>query len=122
MAIRIEELPLSVRAYNPLKRAGINYIEDFDKYTPTDIKNLPGFGLGCHVEVEWALAHFISTRKCGDTISAQALRDVIDEWTRRETSCLAPWHSERAATIKSLIDELNKFLDNGKNYVLEENK
>lgn len=42
--ILIEELQLPVRAYNCLKRVGINSIDDLLEYTQEDIRNIKNFG------------------------------------------------------------------------------
>lgn len=42
--ILIEELQLSVRAYNCLKKLGINTLNDFKKYSKEDIKNIKNLG------------------------------------------------------------------------------
>jgi DNA-directed RNA polymerase subunit alpha len=43
-SIRIEELNLSTRAYNGLKRAKINSLDDLLKYSLNDLKKLQNFG------------------------------------------------------------------------------
>jgi DNA-directed RNA polymerase subunit alpha len=42
--ILIEELQLPVRAYNCLKRVGVNSLDDLLKYSQEDIKNIKNFG------------------------------------------------------------------------------
>lgn len=42
--ILIEELQLSVRAYNCLKKIGINNLSDLKQYSQEDIKNIKNFG------------------------------------------------------------------------------
>ena len=44
MNISIEELQLSVRAYNCLKRAQINSISDLLKYSPEKLQEIKNFG------------------------------------------------------------------------------
>lgn len=53
--ILIEELELSIRAYNCLKRAGINSVEELMKYSQEEIKDLKNFGKKSASEVFQAL-------------------------------------------------------------------
>jgi DNA-directed RNA polymerase subunit alpha len=58
-SIRIEELNLSTRAYNGLKRADINSIDDLLKYSLNDLKKLQNFGQKSLQEVRTkAKTHF----------------------------------------------------------------
>ena len=43
-SIMVEELELSVRAYNCLKRKGINSIDELTKYTKDEICEIKNFG------------------------------------------------------------------------------
>ena len=51
----IEELQLSVRAYNCLKRAQIHSVSDLLKYSPEDLQEIKNFGQKSAEEVFFAL-------------------------------------------------------------------
>ena len=53
--ILIEELQLPVRAYNCLKRAGINSVDELVKYSQEEIKEIKNFGKKSADEVFHAL-------------------------------------------------------------------
>jgi DNA-directed RNA polymerase subunit alpha len=53
--ILIEELQLPVRAYNCLKRAGINSVDDLVNYSPEEIREIKNFGKKSAQEVFQAL-------------------------------------------------------------------
>jgi DNA-directed RNA polymerase subunit alpha len=53
--ILIEELQLPVRAYNCLKRAGINSVDELVKYSQEEIKEIKNFGKKSADEVFQAL-------------------------------------------------------------------
>jgi DNA-directed RNA polymerase subunit alpha len=53
--IAIEELQLSVRAYNCLKRAQINYVADLLQFTEEDLLEIKNFGQKSAEEVIDAL-------------------------------------------------------------------
>jgi DNA-directed RNA polymerase subunit alpha len=53
--ILIEELQLPVRAYNCLKRSGINSVDELLKYSQEDIKEIKNFGKKSAEEVFQAL-------------------------------------------------------------------
>ena len=53
--ISIEELQLSVRAYNCLKRAQINSVSDLLKYSPENLQEIKNFGQKSADEVYAAL-------------------------------------------------------------------
>ena len=53
--ILIEELQLPVRAYNCLKRSGINSIDELVKYSQEEIKEIKNFGKKSADEVFQAL-------------------------------------------------------------------
>jgi DNA-directed RNA polymerase subunit alpha len=53
--ILIEELQLPVRAYNCLKRAGINSVDDLVNYSPEEIREIKNFGQKSAQEVFQAL-------------------------------------------------------------------
>lgn len=52
----IEELDLSVRAYNALKRAGINTIEEIRMYGKDRLSHIRNLGAKCLQEIEDKLA------------------------------------------------------------------
>jgi hypothetical protein len=56
LTLPIEEMKLTVRAYNTLKRDGINTIEDLIERTEVDLKDLPGLGPKSLGEVKLKLA------------------------------------------------------------------
>ena len=49
--IPLEEVDISVRTYNCLKRAGINTIEDLEEYSENDLKRVRTLGQQCLYEV-----------------------------------------------------------------------
>ncbi|MBE9138024.1 hypothetical protein IQ254_12630 [Nodosilinea sp. LEGE 07088] len=56
--IPIEELRLSVRAYNCLKRANIHSVANLATFTPEDLLSIKGFGHKSNQEVAESLRHF----------------------------------------------------------------
>lgn len=56
--ITISELDLSVRAYNCLRRAGMNTLEEIANHTEEDLLNIRNFGRTTLVEVKLALAKY----------------------------------------------------------------
>ncbi|OIP71068.1 MAG: hypothetical protein AUK43_07405 [Oscillatoriales cyanobacterium CG2_30_40_61] len=60
--IPIEELQLSVRTYNCLKRAQINSVEDLRGYTKEDLLEIENFGQKSAEEVIEALKKYIASR------------------------------------------------------------
>ena len=49
--MKIEELHLSLRAYNCLKRTGIHTVEQLRVLTDEELMRIRGFGIGCLTEV-----------------------------------------------------------------------
>ena len=56
--ITISELDLSVRAFNCLRRAGMNTLEEIANHTEEDLLNIRNFGRTTLVEVKLALAKY----------------------------------------------------------------
>lgn len=56
--IEIKNLNLSTRAYNCLKKRGINTIEQLEKLTDYDLERIRGMGMSCCVEVRRKLNEF----------------------------------------------------------------
>ena len=50
--IPLEEVDISSRTYNCLKRAGINTINDLEEYSESDLKRFRSFGQQCLYEVQ----------------------------------------------------------------------
>lgn len=48
----IEELELSVKSYNVLKRSGVNFVEDIHKMSYVDITSLKNISRRCVEEIE----------------------------------------------------------------------
>jgi DNA-directed RNA polymerase subunit alpha len=64
LEMNIEELDLSVRSYNCLKRAGINTVQELIKKTPEDMMKVRNLGKKSLEEVEQKLAALnLSLRK-----------------------------------------------------------
>lgn len=57
LKIKLEELPLSVRAYNSLKKRGINTVGDLIKLTREELSSMKNFGKKSLEEVEKALGN-----------------------------------------------------------------
>lgn len=54
--VHLDELNLTTRTYNALRRGGIESLGDLVKHTDADLLDLRGFGTGCLDEVSDALA------------------------------------------------------------------
>jgi DNA-directed RNA polymerase subunit alpha len=67
LEMTIEELDLSVRSYNCLKRAGINSVEELTRKTEEDMMKVRNLGRKSLEEVEQKLASLgLSLRKSED--------------------------------------------------------
>jgi hypothetical protein len=58
MRLKIDEMDLSIRVYNRLRRAGINYIDQLRKLTVLDLLKIPNLGKGGILEIGEKLKEF----------------------------------------------------------------